>query len=216
MARKPKAQLYPDVAAALPVVLAAMNDAPAPARRGRKAKAGAPSPEPSAPEHDDTAAGGVEADADGGAPAEAPRRKGPHRSPKSPAIAAAAPLLEGGAPGRHGPKRRTPQPDAVPERVGNEAQSHEGKPQTESDARTGPIPMDTGPAVPGDDAQPPLPDLDALSSVQPAAHWDRAADTVRFDWPAIERTAAQEGPNQGMARLLVAARAEGANSRWPL
>ena len=41
-------------------------------------------------------------------------------------------------------------------------------------------------------------------------------DTVRFDWPAIERTAAQEGPNQGMAKLLVAARAEGASSRWPL
>jgi len=39
---------------------------------------------------------------------------------------------------------------------------------------------------------------------------------VRFDWSAIERTAAQEGPNQGMAKLLVAARAEGANSRWPL
>ena len=41
-------------------------------------------------------------------------------------------------------------------------------------------------------------------------------DTVQFDWPAIERTAAEDGPNQGMAKLLVAARAEGANSRWPL
>jgi len=39
---------------------------------------------------------------------------------------------------------------------------------------------------------------------------------VRFDWPAIERTASQDGPNQGMAKLLIAARAEGANSRWPL
>ena len=35
MARKPKAQLHPDVAAALPVALAAMDDAPAPARRER-------------------------------------------------------------------------------------------------------------------------------------------------------------------------------------
>ena len=216
MARKPKAQLHPDVAAALPVALAAMDHAPAPAGQGRKAKADAPSPGPSAPGHDDTAAGGVDADADGGAPAEAPRRKGPHRSPTPPAIAAAAPLLEGSAPGRRGPKRRTPQPDAVPERVGNEAQSHEGKPQTESDASTDPVPMDTAPAMPSDDAQPPLPGLNAPSSAQPAAHWDRAMDTVRFDWPAIERTAAQEGPNQGMAKLLVAARAEGANSRWPL
>jgi len=38
---------------------------------------------------------------------------------------------------------------------------------------------------------------------------------VRFDWPAIERVAAQGGPNQAMAKLLVAARAEGAQSRWP-
>ena len=216
MARKPKAQLHPDVAAALPVALAAMDDAPAPARRGRKAKAGAPSPEPLAPGHDDTAAGGVEADADGATPAEAPRRKGPNRSPKPPATAAAAPLLEGPAPGRHGPKRRTPQPDATPERVGNEAPGHEGRPQTGRGASTDPVPMDTGPAMLGDDARPPLPGLDAPSTAQPAAHWDRAADTVRFDWPAIERTAAQEGSNQGMAKLLVAARAEGANSRWPL
>ena len=216
MARKPKAQLHPDVAAALPVALAAMDDAPAPARRGRKAKAGAPSPELSTSGHDDTPAGGIEANADSAAQAEVPRRKGPHRSPKSPAIAATAPLPEGGASGRRGPKRRTPQPDATPKWVGNEAQSHEGKPQTESDASTDPVPMDTAPAIPSDDAQPPLPGLDAPSSAQPAAHWDRAMDTVRFDWPAIERTATQGGPNQGMAKLLVAARAEGANSRWPL
>ena len=41
-------------------------------------------------------------------------------------------------------------------------------------------------------------------------------DTVSFDWPAIQRTAAQHGPNQAMAKLLTAARAEGAHSRWPL
>ena len=51
---------------------------------------------------------------------------------------------------------------------------------------------------------------------KPAAQWDRATDTVRFDWAEIERTASQDGPNQAMAKLLVAARAEGANSRWPL
>ena len=50
----------------------------------------------------------------------------------------------------------------------------------------------------------------------PAAQWDKATDAVRFDWPEIERTASQDGPNQVMAKLLVAARAEGANSRWPL
>ncbi len=48
-----------------------------------------------------------------------------------------------------------------------------------------------------------------------AAQWDPAADTVQFDWPEIEQTASRPGPNQVMAKLLVAARAEGANSRWP-
>ena len=48
-----------------------------------------------------------------------------------------------------------------------------------------------------------------------AARWDPAADTVQFDWPEIEQTASRPGPNQVMAKLLVAARAEGATSRWP-
>lgn len=49
----------------------------------------------------------------------------------------------------------------------------------------------------------------------PAARWDQATDRVQFDWPAIKRVAAQGGLDQGMAKLLVAARAEGASSRWP-
>lgn len=48
-----------------------------------------------------------------------------------------------------------------------------------------------------------------------AAEWNPATGTISFDWPAIEQTAAAEGPNQVMAKLLLAARAEGANSRWP-
>ncbi len=193
MARKPKAQLHPDVAAALPVAIAAIDDTPAPVRRGRKAKV----------------------DTDSPAPAETPRRKGPQRSPKSPATAAAAPLPEDSAPERRGPKRRTPQPDARPERVGNEAPGHEEESQTGRDAGNDPVPMDTGPAA-SDDSALPLPGLDAPSPARPAAHWDQATDTVRFDWPAIEQTAAASGPNQGMAKLLLAARAEGASSRWPL
>ncbi len=65
-------------------------------------------------------------------------------------------------------------------------------------------------------AEPPSPSLHTPGPAQPAARWDPALDRATFDWPAIERTAAQGGPNQAMARLLVAARAEGANSRWPL
>lgn len=57
--------------------------------------------------------------------------------------------------------------------------------------------------------------VEAVSQTASAARWDRATDAVRFDWPEIERTASQDGPNQVMAKLLVAARAEGAHSRWP-
>ncbi len=57
--------------------------------------------------------------------------------------------------------------------------------------------------------------LDSESTATPAAQWNRATDTVSFNWADIERTASQDGPNQAMAKLLVAARAEGANSRWP-
>ena len=56
----------------------------------------------------------------------------------------------------------------------------------------------------------------APSSPEPsAAHWDPATGIASFDWPTIEQVAATDGPNQAMARLLLAARTEGANSRWP-
>lgn len=48
-----------------------------------------------------------------------------------------------------------------------------------------------------------------------AAKWNAEIGTATFDWPGIEHVAATEGPNQAMAKLLLAARAEGANSRWP-
>jgi len=66
------------------------------------------------------------------------------------------------------------------------------------------------------DAIPTSPHSDMVAPAVPAARWDEVSDTVSFDWPAIERTAAQHGPNQAMAKLLLAARAEGAHSRWPL
>lgn len=53
----------------------------------------------------------------------------------------------------------------------------------------------------------------APEKIGSAVHW--SPDTVTFDWPAIEQVAAAEGPNRGMAKLLLAALAEGANSRWP-
>lgn len=50
---------------------------------------------------------------------------------------------------------------------------------------------------------------------QAAARWDADTGMAVFDWPSIEQVAAAGGPNQAMAKLLLAARAEGANSRWP-
>lgn len=56
----------------------------------------------------------------------------------------------------------------------------------------------------------------APSAPQSAAvRWDAATGLATFDWPSIEQVATMNGPNQGMAKLLLAARAEGANSRWP-
>ena len=52
-------------------------------------------------------------------------------------------------------------------------------------------------------------------SASSAAWWDANSGTASFDWPAIEHVAATSGPNQAMAKLLLAARTEGANSRWP-
>lgn len=61
--------------------------------------------------------------------------------------------------------------------------------------------------------------MDTAAAPQPiqqaAARWDADTGTATFDWPSIERVAAADGPNRAMAKLLLAARAEGANSRWP-
>ena len=82
------------------------------------------------------------------------------------------------------------------------------------------VSADDGAATASSDAgvgnAPPVSSQDSSEQPKSAARWDRTADTVQFDWPEIEQTAAQDGPNQVMAKLLVAARAEGANSRWPL
>lgn len=53
------------------------------------------------------------------------------------------------------------------------------------------------------------------ASASSAAHWDPVSGGVTFDWAAIERVAMEGGANQAMAKLLLAARAEGTSSRWP-
>ena len=58
-------------------------------------------------------------------------------------------------------------------------------------------------------------DVEPAATASAAASWNAATGTASFDWLRIEQVATTEGPNQAMAKLLLAARAEGANSRWP-
>ncbi len=190
MARKLKTQPSTATAPAVPVrEIAAMIETLAAARRGRKATAAPPPPGlPSAAGSGDLAPSNGGAGVRNADPTGTPRRRGPGRKPKP---SAAAPPSRGDAGGRQQPKPRKAKVEAAADLLGD------------------------APA-----AAPPTPPPQAASGgsapVRRAAHWDRAADTVQFDWPEIERTAMADGPNQGMAKLLVAARAEGATSRWPL
>ncbi len=160
----------------------------------------------------------------------------------SPADVAAAGAVESGTSlqSRRGRKPRQEAADAAPALpleaiVGTaaaEASPAAGGPQPDGDedsampaetalpvsdaAGSGPGAAEHGGGAQAVDAESPSPSLDMPGRAQPAARWDPASDGVTFDWPAIERTAARDGPNQAMAKLLVAARAEGANSRWPL
>ncbi len=183
---------------------------PAPARRGRKPKAAAASPAVApAVEDDDTAL----------APAESstpPRDwRGRTPGPQVDAMAPALPLAAGlepaaaeASPPADGPKPAENDGDAM---IAERAVPVTGK------AGDGTGPKEHGQAAPqgGDVVSPSLPS-NSSAPATPAARWDRASDRVSFDWPATERTAAQHGPNQAIAKLLLAARAEGAQSRWPL
>jgi hypothetical protein len=219
MARKPKAARSNDFASSPEEVLAALGDTPAPVRRGRKPKAAASAEPLATMDSDDAVGGSADADASIADPVAAPVRKRPGPKPKQRAGGDAAAPLRKSAGAKPGRKARasdaTPEPmsaaDSRPD-VGTDGQ------QDQQEQRRGPEPATPEPASVSatSNAAPSGSSQNAVTSAQPAAQWDRATDTVRFDWVEIERTASQDGPNQVMAKLLVAARAEGANSRWPL
>jgi len=128
------------------------------------------------------------------------------------ADAAVSPLLQGHAkPRRSRPPRQS---KTEPEPTGDDAPATEAASPTAATGSDAARP-DTGPATPGRTAAPSSISMDLSTPSRSAAQWDRATDTVRFDWPEVERVAAQPGPNQAIARLLLAARAEGEHSRWP-
>ncbi len=202
MARKPKTQPSPEAAI--------------PARRGRKPKAAAPSPElPLAASAGDPAADDAGADAPRGGPTKAPGRRGPGRKPKQAAGAEIAPAVPDNAAGPQGQASLQPEAEAILGLIEDHAPTAAAASQAEATADSDPAHSDLGLGRSADEAAQPSPEAGAFVPDKPAAHWDRTTDRVQFDWPAIERAAAQDGPNQGIAKLLVAARAEGAQSRWP-
>ena len=204
MARKPKAASSNEPAIPVGDPLPALSDAAAPVRRGRKPKAEV-LPEPLAVMDSDDAAGStVDADGTIADPIAAPIRKRPGPKPKPRAGAIEAAPLQEDAEAKPGWTARVP--DATPELM----------PAANDAPHVEPATLETVPSLTASEVASPGPGQNAATAAQPAAHWDRATDTVRFEWAAIEQTAAQDGPNQAMAKLLVAARAEGANSRWPL
>ena len=208
MARKPKTQPSPDDTVPILEDAAPYEVAP-PARRGRKPKAAAlsfaspPAASIGSPAMGDVGTGVPQAD-----PTKVPGRKGPGRKPKQAVGAEVAPLLQNGAAEPQSQAPGQPATEASSNLAGDDVSAAAAVPQAETAA-------DNEPARLADEAAQSVPEAEASVPAAPAAHWDRTTDRVQFDWPAIERVAAQGGPNQGMATLLVAARAEGAGSRWP-
>ncbi len=217
MARKPKTQPSPDAAAAVPAPEpAAPDEAAAPARRGRKPKAATLSfGSPPAVDLGSSALDDAEADARKAASTKAPGRKGLGRKPKQAAGAETASSIQDSAAELRDQVPREPEAEASLDLTGNDASAAAAVLQAETAADSDPVQPDRHPATPVSETAQSVPEAEASVPAEPAAHWDQVTGKVRFDWPAIERVAAQDGPNQGMAKLLVAARAEGAASRWP-
>jgi len=120
------------------------------------------------------------------------------------------------APARRGRPRKTPQAAPMPEDSSDTAID-----VAHADTANGSeMPASSGDQhaaadKPVAETMPALAASDVPAASKSAVKWDQKTDTAHFDWSEIERTASQQGPNQAMAKLLIAARAEGANSRWP-
>jgi hypothetical protein len=208
MARKPKTQPSSD--------LPTPDEAAVPAQRGRTLKAAAPSPElPLAAKAGDLATDDARTAVPTAGPAKAPGRRGPGRKPKQAAGAETAPAVPDEAAELRSQAFRQPEAEATPDLIEDRTPTAAAASQADAVAGSDPAQPDLDPGRSADEPVQPLPEAGACGPAKPAAHWDRTTDRVQFDWAAIERAAARDGPNQGMARLLVAARAEGAQSRWP-
>ncbi len=196
MARKPKSVPSNEPERSVPDAMPSPDEISTPVRRGRK-KTPTTAAEPAPKDHEADAAAQALSATDI-----------PARGRKSPGRRKAAPpsLLGQALERQPKPKTRSSNPTAKPAAAGDDTMIAEmAYPISAGDTNAAPASGTTHQSLPHD-----------APSATPAAQWDRATDTVQFDWPEIERTASRDGPNQVMAKLLVAARAEGANSRWPL
>ena len=218
MACRPKAQPSPDIAAAVPALEpAAPDEAAASTRRGRKPEAAALSfASPAAADVGSPAPDAAGADAPKAGSTKAPGRRGPGRKSRQAVGAEAAPSRRNGAAEPQDQASGQPEAEASLDLTAADAPAAAVAPQAEAAADSDPVQPDRDPAGLADEAAQPIPKAEASGPAAPAARWDRATDVAEFDWPAIEQVAAQSGPNQGMAKLLVAGRAEGTGSRWPL
>jgi len=219
MARKPKAASSNAFAVSPEGVLAALSDAPAPLRRGRKPKAAASAGALATMDSDDAVGGGGDADGSITGPVAAPLRKRPGPKPRQRAGAAEAAPLQEDVVAKAGREASPSHAIAEPMPVADDKldAGMDGQQSRAQQVRGHePVMPDDTSRSGGSDAASAASSQDVEPSSQPAAHWDRATDTVRFRWLEIERVAVQAGPNQVMAKLLVAARAEGVSSRWPL
>jgi len=218
MARKPKASRNTEAAAPLPGEgVPAMVKARPAARRGRKAGASTPSPELLAAADSDEALQAVTApDAHAADAGDTPAGGRSSRKPKQPTGTTAVSLPRDDAERPSSGMARQADDDGGAAPVVDDDLIVEAALSLDGPGSSGAADMDAEPGMPTDDPARSMTSADASIASKPAARWDKTTDAVQFDWPEIERTAAQEGPNQGMAKLLVAARAEGANSRWPL
>ena len=219
MGRRPKSIGSSEIVTATELPARPESQTSAPARRGRKPKLSAiPAEVMEAPSgnnagRDPIAARSTAADT------EAPsgrRRPGP--KPKHPVAAPVTALPRAEAGVKRGRKARASSQGLIDPASASDGGTTavSSRTPTTSDSETGTGISLPEPSVTAGREAPRSVAQGLADPIQPAAHWDRATDTVRFDWAAIEQTASQEGPNQAMAKLLVAARAEGANSRWPL
>lgn len=199
-----------------------LDEAPFPVRRGRPPKpAGTPLSSATAEDSGATAlnvadAGAAGTDDAGTGVGDTPSKKRQGRKPKPPTSVVASALSRGTprrAQGRQGRRPGDAELAAEPENAAPLAEMvHEGG----LPAGRGGGDWNAAEGKPAGGAARPSAAPATMAASKSAAQWNRATDTVRFNWPEIEQAASRDGPNQAMAKLLVAARAEGADSRWPL